>query len=172
MKWEKPNFGPEIKKAKKEALGSLDNFLLKKLFLSLSIKKETTSLDEEELTEYENIKKLLERGIIKVQTLPELRQLLEDVGLETKEINEIMAHENAHANKAEELGGNFEGYALLFKKHPFLKYLIGKNISTEIITKVNPSEDWKIEQKKDFINKVMQAPHDSKNNLSKHSKKK
>lgn len=76
----------------------------------------TESLMNSEKQDYKNKKEKLAAISINVKTIPELRFILEELGKTEEEINETLAHENAHANVSESLGANHETYIVYFLK--------------------------------------------------------
>jgi len=99
--------------------------------------------DEERLLE---IKVEMLKACATANNLPEFRVLLEELSsavvqpMDKNKINRWLAHENAHANVAENLGKKFLGYRILFvsdsgeiKAIPFFEYDDTENSSEEIL---------------------------------------
>lgn len=107
--------------------------------------------------------------VVKVDTLIEFRLVLSSLsklpGLEflkdKKNIDEYISHENAHANKTEELDAVFDGYEfILFKKRNV--YFIKKINTNSIIP-----EDWDEKKKIETMIKILGAPEEYGGSLSK-----
>lgn len=74
-------------------------------------------LSEYEEKDYLAKKVKIESFSIKVETLSELRFILEQLGQTEDEIRMNLAHENAHANVAQSHGARHEGYIVYFLKN-------------------------------------------------------
>lgn len=70
-----------------------------------------------EKEDYKKKKEKLESISLQVKTLPEFRFVLSEIGKSEEEIQENLAHENAHANVAESLGARHETYIVYFLKN-------------------------------------------------------
>lgn len=68
------------------------------------------------LDEYDKLDEEIKKHIVVVKTLPEYRMLLEKTA-NTATVEDTLAHENAHLNKAESLGVPVEGYAIIVSKN-------------------------------------------------------
>lgn len=86
------------------------------------IAKELNLLDKyENLTEKEeqqmvSLESKLEATSLEVKTLPEFKFALERLGLDSQLIDNVVAHENAHLNKAEILDAKPIGFMVAFYK--------------------------------------------------------
>jgi hypothetical protein len=65
--------------------------------------------------ELENIQEEIMNSSVTVHTLAEYKMVLQSM-MDDDEAEEILAHENAHANVAQSLGAEFLGYSLLICK--------------------------------------------------------
>ncbi|MEM8527626.1 MAG: hypothetical protein AAGG68_23495 [Bacteroidota bacterium] len=71
-----------------------------------------TEYGEDEYFQFQEISKILNRGRIHVDTLAEYRFVLFLTGMKAKDIDELLAHENAHVNVAESFNAIVHGYVL------------------------------------------------------------
>lgn len=79
--------------------------------------QEESGLSTEELLAYEKLLKEIQNIEIIVPNLSEYKKLLEVAGLNSTAVNQILSHENAHANVAEQLPSQkFHGYKLRFSR--------------------------------------------------------
>ncbi|MEI8130511.1 MAG: hypothetical protein WCG55_03350 [bacterium] len=111
---------------------------------------------EDQLTEAE--KKLWEKASIRVKTLAEYQALQAMLLRKQEHIDDDIAHENAHANKAESLGMNFHGYKVIvgYRRNGLSKEYFYLN-SVEIST---PNE-WSAENDADAFKQVLLAPDEN-----------
>lgn len=118
------------------------------------------NLSEELAPILKPLKDELLKSSVVVQTLPEFRVLLEKgFGDDIETINDIIAHENAHANALEKAGAIFTVYSLLIaKKGDVYMRKAGANYSY-------PS-DWTEEKKTDVYKQMLSAPEEYGNILS------
>lgn len=171
MEWKKPNFRQEIKMARENMFDFSVYKNIKKQILDMVEKESLRELSPEEKAEYETlVNKLLDAGVT-AKTLTEFRLLLEQMGLRPKQVEDILAHENAHANKAEELGGeeSFKGYNVNFIKAPLLKKLFipfHPNSYSQPHVIVKSPEGMSNQERVDFDRKVLGAPETYGENLS------
>ena len=66
---------------------------------------------------FNELEKKINEHTVLVKTLNEFRILLELIEVTKLNVNDILEHENAHANKAESLGGTLDGYMLIVAKN-------------------------------------------------------
>lgn len=163
MEWKKPNFRQEIQRAKKDVFDFNVYKNINKKILDMAEKESVRELSLKEKAEYDTlVNRLVDAGIT-AKTIPEFRALLEQIGLKTKQIEKILAHENAHANKAEEIGGekSFKGYNINFIKSPILKKLFIPFHPTSYSQPhaiIEPPEGLSTKERADFYKKVLEAP--------------
>lgn len=78
----------------------------------------------ENILQLEKVNRILAEHAVVVNNLNDYKTLLKNTGISEDQVIEILAHENAHANKAESLDENFGGYALLvWRDNDIFKYL-------------------------------------------------
>lgn len=118
------------------------------------------NLSEELVSVLQPLKDELLKSSVVVQTLPEFRVLLQkEFGDDIENINDIIAHENAHANSLEKAGAIFNGYSLLIaKKGDIYMRKAGANYSYP--------NDWTEEKKTDVYKQMLTAPEEYGNTLS------
>ncbi|MFA5773085.1 MAG: hypothetical protein WC908_00200 [Candidatus Paceibacterota bacterium] len=102
----------------------------------------------------------LENATIKVNTLNEFRLALEklknlrifkDFG--EKQINELISHENAHANKAEELGAEHKSFKIVIIKNNENDYALSTTTAEIYIP-----EEWDAKKKREVLVQIFKAP--------------
>lgn len=67
---------------------------------------------EDQYFQFQEINAILNRTRIHVETLPEYSFLLQLAGLQGKDLEEVLSHENAHMNVAESFNAIVHGYVL------------------------------------------------------------
>jgi len=92
--------------------------------------------------------------------LQDYRIFMEELGLKEAEIKDIVVHEYAHADKANELGATFEGYQILL-----LKDENGWIIPAPRV-KISYPEDWSHEKYVAVLKEITTAPEEYGNKLS------
>lgn len=108
-----------------------------------------------EWKEYYDIEDQLEQTRIKVQTLPEFRFLLENFGFQAPDLQNALAHENAHVNVAEQFNATFEGYMLNVTKRITigqLVYVLQPEVDVDI------PDDWPDEVGDNVARAIILAP--------------
>lgn len=75
----------------------------------LTLQKSLSSQEEMEVT---NILERIDRASVRAKTLTDFRFTLEEFGLSHENVIDFLAHENAHANKADQLSDSFQYYIL------------------------------------------------------------
>lgn len=89
----------------------------RKKLKQLQYKQMNEGLSTSEDTLYIILKDQFRSCAVVVQTISEYRKVLELAGLFGKAVDQILSHENAHANAAEQLPSQiFKGYSLRFLK--------------------------------------------------------
>lgn len=102
---------------------------------------------------------LYEHAKIHVRTLPEFKMLLEKIGMQGDSLIDSLEHENAHANKAEELGARHEGYQVLC-----LRYKNGFGYIPQVSIYI--PDRWSLHKQKEVSGKIINAPEEYGNSLS------
>lgn len=100
-----------------------------------------------------------EKAKIYVKTLPEFRLLLEKIGMPYEKLIDSLQHENAHGNKADELGAVHDGYNLLC-----LKYNGGYGYIPQV--GINIPDEWPQEKQDRILNEIYRAPEEFGNSMS------
>lgn len=120
---------PNAFELKKKEIDTKIDYLLenhatrKEFFLILESIKELSNsygepIDENVREELDKVLNKFEKTTIKLDSLPEFSYALEKISnLPKKLVQEVVAHENAHINKAEELGAKDVGYVIGVFKH-------------------------------------------------------
>jgi hypothetical protein len=76
---------------------------------------------------------------------------------------DTLAHENAHANKAEQLGVEFEGYFLKMIKAPDGHYIVDIGAYCNMD---NKEEEWSVMKQKEASIQIIRAPDEYGNKMS------
>lgn len=108
--------------------------------------------------ELEAIQDAIMNSSITVQTLAEYRMVLENM-TNPAEAEEILAHENAHANIAQSLGADFIGYSLLICKD-------GDEFVFRGGAPYRLPKEWSAEKKKAAHIRIYNAPEEYGEELS------
>lgn len=113
-----------------------------------------------------DLKKRLDSSTLFLRTLPELAYALEAVKFPKETKEDILAHENAHGNKADEVGAKHDGYKLVF-----IKDKNGKLIFAPAAQITIPKNDvWAKERQAKTRIEITQAPEMHGNKLSEQDK--
>ncbi len=125
-------------------------------------------IDEEQLgekmtnyykSEIKKFEKIIENSSAHFDTLFDFKIALESLNIKKENVNDILAHENAHANKLEQLGGKHGGYEIIFLKTEKGFSIIPRNCS------FYPKE-WSEEKYIDVVKQVVKAPDEYGNSMS------
>lgn len=108
----------------------------------------------------EKIDKLLDKATIAAENLHEYKLILETIGLSEEEIKDLLAHENAHANKAESLGAKHLSYKISIMVDRDNHYLY------QPFSHLHIPEEWSEEKVKDAWIKIAKAPEEYGNKMS------
>lgn len=108
----------------------------------------------------EKIDKLLNKSTIEAENLYEYKLILEAIGLSEDEIKDLLAHENAHANKAESLGAKHLSYKITIMIDKNNNYLY------QPFSHIYIPEEWSDEKVKDTWVKIIKAPEEYGNKMS------
>lgn len=118
---------------------------LKELDFERKVGKKWSKLKEEE---YNDLTNDVEKNEIVVSTIMEYRRLLELVSMPEYRINEILSHENAHANVAQQSESiELKGFTIFFFRDKSGKLYIQPSISIDV--------DWSFPIKK-LLNESIQ----------------
>jgi hypothetical protein len=102
---------------------------------------------------------------VEVETLPEMRRVMGILGFDANSIIDIMSHENAHGNKAEQLDAQHLGY----------RFMIIKGDNGGIIVQPQASlyipDEWDADKQKAVHLATLQAPDEYGNAISDSDKK-
>lgn len=119
--------------------------------------------DTENIDELRKLEKEFEKTALFLETLPEFDYALNALNLPGDTIKDVVEHENAHANKAEELKANEVKYGIGFMR----KANGEKAILPFVYHKISgEKEGWSEERQKDANQKITQAPEEYGNKLS------
>lgn len=130
-----------------------------KLIEGMVIQRER-ELTNDEVEYYYLFRERLDEASITVDTLPEARRIMEMIGFSNDSLIDTLSHENAHANKAMQLGANFGGYKFLIIKDVDGGYLVNPMAETSI------PEDWSDEKREEVDTKIIGAPYEYGNRMS------
>lgn len=125
----------------------------------------TRILRERELTEdeakyYYSFRERLNQSSIIVDTLPEARRVMELLGFDDYSLIDTLSHENAHANKATQVGARFEGYRFALVKDTQGYLLVYPMAITSI------PEDWDYKKRKKRDSQIIRAPEEYGHRMS------
>lgn len=113
-----------------------------------------------------NIQKI-KKATISVETLPEARLALQILGFLNYEALDIIEHENAHANKADELGTASEYKGLHHEGYNFIVINRGDGIfEIQPQARVYIPDEWSQEKQNAATELIAQAPEEYGNALS------
>ena len=110
----------------------------------------------------EEVRNKLAEAVVQVDTLFEFKRILEMCGLPKDWIQRFLAHENAHANKAESVGAVFNKYEVAFLRED--KTVMPRLVSVSIgvhdhLSKEESSQMW---------TDIISAPEEYGSSLSEH----
>ena len=121
-------------------------------------------LADEEVNHFYEFRKRMTEATIIVETLPEARRVMEILGFNKNSLIDTLSHENAHGNKAEQLGAKHFGYKFCLIKTDNGDFLIQPQASIEI------PEDWEKGKQDEVLTKIIEAPEEYDNKMSKGDK--
>lgn len=101
---------------------------------------------------------------VTVETLSEARRVMGILGLDAHFIVDTMAHENAHGNRAEQLGSEHLGYQFLLIKNSDGNFIVGPKAIIVI------PDEWDKERQKIVHSETLRAPADYGNEMSESDK--
>ncbi len=140
--------------AKEHALSDAEYENLKQEEEKMQTIQDQRELTDEEVNHFYSFREKLNESSIEVETLVELKRAMDLLRVGSQSLVETIAHENAHGNKAEELGATHHGYHLLILK--------GNNGEFYSIPKAILSfpDEWDINKKIAVKSKSLKAPED------------
>jgi hypothetical protein len=119
-----------------------------------------SKLFSEGLITQEKMLKEFDAGTITADSLVEFRIILDKIvalkiveNFGKKEAEEAIAHENAHGNKAEELGAKHHGYVVHFMKKQEKDYT-----ETVFAAVTSMPKEWNSRKKRIVLSKITEAP--------------
>jgi hypothetical protein len=152
-----------LKKAKENPIDEKD-YLAFEEGVGLIVSKKIQT--DEFLKRYSYLYYILKNSVIKVTTLSELKLLLERANPEDKEWQiKTLEHENAHANKAAELGVTDISYSLIAIK-------ADNEISLTPFTDSFLPPEWNDEKKLEVSMKILKAPDEYGDKMSSYDNEK
>lgn len=114
----------------------------------------------EEVDHFLSFLEKIENATVIVSTIPEARRVMELLNFKPDQVTHVLAHENAHANKAEELGGEHLGYEFILNRGSEGNILIHAQAKNKIPDGLSEEEE------KIFKLKTLFAPEEYGNKLS------
>ena len=121
-------------------------------------------LTDDEVNYYHDFRQKMNDATVEVETLPEMRRVMGILGFDANSIVDIMSHENAHGNKAQQLGAQHLGY----------RFMIIKGDNGGIIVQPQASlyipDEWDAEKQKAVHLATLQAPDEYGNEMSESDK--
>ncbi len=123
------------------------------------LKEIDQSPTEDLLTRKKEIKQIIKNATVFLKSLPEFQFALEQLDRIPEKTLHTMAHENAHLNKAEELGAKPKGYKLIILRNSKGKFVLQPKA-------VYTAGDWNEEEELDNKIEITRAPEDYGNILS------
>lgn len=117
-------------------------------------------LRDEEVNHFHEFRKRMTEATIVVETLLEAKKVMEILGFSNDSLINTLSHENAHANKAEQLGAYHLGYKFCLIKTNNGDFLVQPQASIDI-----PRHLEKEEQNK-MLSEIIFAPDEYNNKLS------
>ena len=127
-------------------------------FYSIRSKRKPT---DKEIENFRHFSERTKTATIFVETIPEARRVMEILQMNPHQITDTLAHENAHGNKADELGAKHLGYKFLLINRDDGSFIIKPRMSYRI------PDEWDMDKKNEMQRKITQAPKDYGNELSK-----
>lgn len=109
----------------------------------------------------EKIEEILAKSSVSVESLYDYRLVLNALELPKEEIDDILSHENAHANKAEVVGAKHLDYGITIMKNNKGGYTYQPYSSLYI------PKEWEEGKVRDAWEKIATAPEEYKNKMSK-----
>lgn len=116
-------------------------------------------LSDEEVEYYYNFREKMNKATIEVATLTEAKRIMEILRFPSEELIDTLAHENAHGNKAEQLGAQHLGYKFV---------VIEANGGYAIQPQANIyiPDEWDKKKQNTVLSQITNAPEEYGNTLS------
>jgi len=130
---------------------------------SIQNKRELT---DKEVFHYHQFRDKMNNASIEVETLTEARRVMGILGFDAHSIIDTLAHENAHGNKAEQLGANHHGYSFTLSETADGKFAVQPQAITSI------PDEWSTKKANEVDAQILQAPDEYGNKMSDSDKKK
>lgn len=124
---------------------------------SIQNKRELT---DKEVFHYHQFRDKMNNASIEVETLTEARRVMGILGFDAHSIVDTLSHENAHGNKAEELGAKHLGYKFVLIKSVNGGFIVQPQAMTYI------PDEWSKEKQNDTEAKILSAPEEYGNEMS------
>ena len=138
-----------MKRAEENALDSEEFMATRKRLEFLTSQKDRTNF----LSEIWDLKKKMAKSSVTVKTLYELKMLLEKSKMDKETQISVLAHENAHGNKADSLGAKHESYILSVWK-------IGDKFGYSVGTHITHPDAWDKDKDKNVSIEYTKAPEE------------
>ena len=123
-------------------------------------------LTDEEVELFYSFREKMNDATTRVETLPEARRVMEVLGFNEADLIDTLAHENAHGNKAEQLGANHHGYSFTLSETADGKFAVQPQAITSI------PDEWSTKKANEVDAQILQAPDEYGNKMSDSDKKK
>lgn len=102
---------------------------------------------------------MVRKARISCGSLYELNTALQLLGIKSEDVLDTVAHENAHANKAESMGANHHDYRILVSK-------INGEYAYRVSAGIELPDEWEMDKKKEGLIAILKAPEEYGNELS------
>ncbi len=117
-------------------------------------------LTDEEVNYFYEFRKRMIEATITIGTLPEAKRVMEILGFDNASLIDTLSHENAHGNKAEQLGAWHLGYKFCLIKADDGDFLIQPQAN------INIPENLEKEEQNKILSEIIFAPEEYDNKLS------
>ena len=156
----------KISFAKDHALTEVESLEIDQKEVELEKICNERELTDDEVEHFFSFRERMNDATIRVSTLPEARRTMEILGFDADNLVDTLSHENAHANKAEQLGANHTGYNFIITETKDGRYEVGPQAVT------STPDDWLAEHKRHVEAQILQAPDEYGNKMSDSDKQK
>jgi hypothetical protein len=119
----------------------------------------TRELTDEEVEYFHSFREKINEATIEVQTLPEAKRAMEMLGFDYEAVADTLSHENAHGNKAEQLGAKHLGYRFLLIRMP-------EGLVVQPQANLYIPDEWDEKTQNDVLTQITNAPEEYGNELS------
>ncbi|NTV44079.1 MAG: hypothetical protein HGA67_00070 [Candidatus Yonathbacteria bacterium] len=114
----------------------------------------------------EEVKEIVSQATVFVETLPEFRRALELLSFDDTSLLDTLVHENAHGNKADELGAEHQGYKIILINNGDGRF------AAQPQSYIYIPDEWAQEKQDATLNEIYKAPEAQGNALSPDDKEK